>query len=103
MSSPAALPSSTRAAPAKKRMLSAHTGSSSRAYESGLSTFRDSISASSSAVLSNTPPRVRERLPDVPGFDLGQLVGFVVDPRRQLQQRLRTLLRRGLEPLRQRP
>jgi hypothetical protein len=37
-----------RAAPAKKRMLSEQTGSSSRAYESGLPTFRDSSSASSS-------------------------------------------------------
>src|SRR5512133_1580879 len=48
MYSPAALPSSTRAAPAKKRKLSEHTGISSRAYDSGLPTFRDSSSASSS-------------------------------------------------------
>ena len=39
----------TRAAPAKKRMLSEHTGISSRAYDSGLPTLRDSTSASSSA------------------------------------------------------
>src|SRR5215210_6048154 len=52
MYSPAALPSSTRAAPAKKRKLSAETGISSRAYESGLPTFRDSSSASSSALSS---------------------------------------------------
>src|ERR671939_2111404 len=49
MYSPAALPSSTRAAPAKKRMLSEHTGISSRAYEGGLPTFVDSSFASSSA------------------------------------------------------
>src|SRR5438046_7102184 len=48
MYSPADLPSSTRAAPAKKRKLSEQTGSSSFAYESGLPTFRDSSSASSS-------------------------------------------------------
>src|SRR5919204_6726247 len=49
MYSPVDLPSSTRAAPAKKRRLSTHTGISSFAYESGLPTFRDSSSASSSA------------------------------------------------------
>src|SRR5256885_1257322 len=49
MYSPADLPSSTRAAPAKKRRLSAQTGSSSFAYDSGLPTFCDSSSASSSA------------------------------------------------------
>jgi hypothetical protein len=54
MYSPADFPSSTRAAPAKKRMLSAETGISSRAYERGLPTFRDSISASSSALSSIT-------------------------------------------------
>src|ERR671938_1178667 len=48
MYSPADFPSSTRAAPAKKRMLSAQIGISSFAYESGLPTFRDSSSASSS-------------------------------------------------------
>src|SRR6184192_3318840 len=54
MYSPADLPSSTRAAPAKKRMLSAQTGSSSFAYESGLPTFFDSSSASSSVCSSMT-------------------------------------------------
>src|SRR6266511_6051329 len=49
MYSPAERPSRIRAAPAKKRMLSEQTGSSSFAYESGLPTFRDSSSASSSA------------------------------------------------------
>src|SRR5919204_4078062 len=49
MYSPADLPSSTRAAPAKKRRLSEHTGISSFAYESGLPTLRDSSSANSSA------------------------------------------------------
>src|SRR6059058_5784548 len=48
MYSPADLPSSKRAAPAKKRKLSEQTGSSSFAYESGLPTFCDSSSASSS-------------------------------------------------------
>src|SRR5437763_14672197 len=52
MYSPADLPSSSRAAPAKKRRLSAETGISSRAYESGLPTFNDSSSASSSALSS---------------------------------------------------
>src|SRR5438876_3584646 len=49
MYSPADLPSSTRAAPAKKRMLSAETGISSFAADRGLPTFWDSSSASSSA------------------------------------------------------
>src|SRR5918911_3894827 len=49
MYSPADLPSSSRAAPAKKRMLSEQTGISSRAAASGLPTFVDSICASSSA------------------------------------------------------
>src|SRR6059058_5544400 len=48
MYSPADLPSSKRAAPAKKRKLSEQTGSSSFAYASGLPTFSDSTSASSS-------------------------------------------------------
>src|ERR1051325_9877077 len=48
MYSPADLPSSKRAAPAKKRMLSELTGISSFAYESGFPTFCDSSSASSS-------------------------------------------------------
>src|SRR6266542_1144886 len=48
MYSPADLPSSSRAAPAKKRRLSEQTGSSSFAYVSGLPTFCDSSSASSS-------------------------------------------------------
>src|SRR3954451_11113743 len=52
MYSPADLPSSTRAAPAKKRRLSAETGISSRAEASGLPTFCDSSSASSSALSS---------------------------------------------------
>src|SRR5919202_3323904 len=52
MYSPPDLPSRTRAAPAKKRMLSEHTGISSRAYESGLPTFTDSSFASSSALSS---------------------------------------------------
>src|SRR5919201_3107198 len=49
MYSPAERPSRTRAAPAKKRRLSEQTGISSFAYASGLPTFRDSSSASSSA------------------------------------------------------
>src|SRR5918999_1025302 len=49
MYSPAERPSRRRAAPAKKRRLSAQTGISSRADGSGLPTFRDSSSASSSA------------------------------------------------------
>src|SRR5580765_301312 len=53
MYSPADLPSSTRAAPAKKRMLSVATGISSLAYESGLPTFSDSSSAISSACSSS--------------------------------------------------
>src|SRR5438477_7673959 len=52
MYSPADSPSSKRAAPAKRRMLAEHTGSSSFAYESGLPTLRDSSSASSSACAS---------------------------------------------------
>src|SRR5438874_7599179 len=52
MYSPADLPSSSRAAPAKKRRLSAQTGSSSRAAPIGLPTLRDSICASSSALSS---------------------------------------------------
>src|SRR5919204_453127 len=52
MYSPADLPSSTRAAPAKKRMLSEQTGISSFAYDKGLPTLRDSSSASSSACVS---------------------------------------------------
>src|SRR5712692_370156 len=54
MYSPADFPSSTRAAPAKKRTLSEQIGISSRAYDSGLPTLRDSISASSSACSSST-------------------------------------------------
>src|SRR6266508_376121 len=53
MYSPEALPSSSRAAPAKKRMLSEETGISSRAAGSGLPTFCDSSSASSSACSSS--------------------------------------------------
>src|SRR5438105_3748595 len=54
MYSPADLPSSWRAAPAKKRRLSAENGISSRDTISGLPTFRDSIWASSSAFASIT-------------------------------------------------
>ena len=53
MYSPADLPSRTRAAPAKKRMLSEATGISSFADPSGLPTFCDSSSASSSACWSS--------------------------------------------------
>src|SRR5688500_17147088 len=52
--SPAALPSSVRAAPAKKRRLSAENGISSAAIAIGLPTFRDSSRASSSACSSST-------------------------------------------------
>src|SRR2546430_3678522 len=48
MYSPVVRPSRQRAAPAKKRRLSTLTGGSSRAYASGLPTFCDSSSASSS-------------------------------------------------------
>src|SRR3954452_6603184 len=54
MYSPADLPSSTRAAPAKNRMLSAENGISSREAISGLPTFSDSSCASSSACSSIT-------------------------------------------------
>src|SRR6185369_8533262 len=57
MYSPAERPSRIRAAPAKKRRLSEHTGISSFAYASGLPTFRDSIAASSSAFASMTSAR----------------------------------------------
>src|SRR3954468_4305869 len=50
MYSPALLPSRFRAAPAKKRRLSAENGISSRETISGLPTLRDSICASSSAL-----------------------------------------------------
>ncbi len=72
MYSPAERPSSTRAAPAKKRRLSAHTGISSRAYG--------------------------ERLADVARLDLGQLLGVRVDDVGELQQHLRPLARRRVEP-----
>ena len=75
MYSPADLPSSRRAAPAKKRMLSTATGISSFAYASGLPTFCDSSSASSS-------PCCVERV-------------------RELEQHLGALARRRLEPFRQ--
>src|SRR5262249_630261 len=68
MYSPALLPSSSRAAPAKNRMWSTMIGSSSRAYDSGLPTFADSISASSSAFSSSTrasASRSSERSPGV--------------------------------------
>src|SRR5581483_2952892 len=54
MYSPADLPSRLRAAPAKKRRLSAENGISSREAINGLPTFRDSICASSSAFSSIT-------------------------------------------------
>src|SRR5581483_4814872 len=54
MYSPADLPSRLRAAPAKKRRLSAENGISSREAISGLPTFRDSSCASSSAFSSST-------------------------------------------------
>src|SRR5436190_8908567 len=54
MYSPAALPSSCRAAPAKNRRLSAENGISSREAISGLPTFSDSSCASSSAFSSIT-------------------------------------------------
>src|SRR3954453_755427 len=54
MYSPADLPSSTRAAPAKKRRLSTENGISSRDAISGLPTFSDSSCASSSACSSIT-------------------------------------------------
>ena len=54
MYSPAARPSSRRAAPAKNLRLSAQTGSSSeRKRARGLPTLRDSMSASSSGWASN--------------------------------------------------
>src|SRR3954470_5788970 len=54
MYSPADLPSRLRAAPAKKRRLSAENGISSREAINGLPTLRDSICASSSALSSIT-------------------------------------------------
>src|SRR5215467_10051805 len=67
MYSPADLPSSSRAAPAKKRMLSAETGISSFAYESGLPTFFDSSSASSSAFSSIASASLRSASARSPG------------------------------------
>src|SRR5215471_4653218 len=55
MYSPADLPSRLRAAPAKKRRLSAEKGISSREAMTGLPTFTDSSCASSSALSSSTP------------------------------------------------
>ena len=54
MYSPVERPSRIRAAPAKKRRLSAISLGSSRAAAIGLPTFRDSICASSSAFSSIT-------------------------------------------------
>src|SRR3954449_11986681 len=54
MYSPALFPSRLRAAPAKKRRLSAENGISSRETINGLPTLRDSICASSSALSSST-------------------------------------------------
>ncbi len=68
MYSPVERPSRMRAAPAKKRMLSLQTGISSRAYESGLPTFCDSICASSSAcssITSASPSSASARSPGV--------------------------------------
>src|SRR5919198_3015736 len=67
MYSPADLPSRIRAAPAKKRMLSAHTGSSSFAYETGLPTFVDSSSASSSVCSSIASASFSSASPRSPG------------------------------------
>src|SRR3954447_10664413 len=67
MYSPADLPSSTRAAPAKKRMLSTQTGISSFAYESGLPRLRDSSSASSSACCSIASASLSSISPRSPG------------------------------------
>src|SRR5919198_2256387 len=67
MYSPADLPSRIRAAPAKKRMLSAHTGSSSFAYEGGLPTFVDSSSASSSVCSSIASASFSSASPRSPG------------------------------------
>src|SRR5438034_1308981 len=67
MYSPADLPSSTRAAPAKKRMLSEETGISSFAYESGLPTFWDSSSASSSACWSSAAASFKSSSERSPG------------------------------------
>src|SRR6185437_8921141 len=69
MYSPAARPSRTRAAPAKKRRLSEQTGISSRAYESGLPTLRDSIPASSSAFSSRTSASFRRSSARSAGVD----------------------------------
>src|SRR4051812_19816603 len=67
MYSPADLPSSRRAAPAKKRMLSEQTGSSSFAYASGLPTFCDSSSASSSVCSSIASASFSSASPRSPG------------------------------------
>src|SRR4249919_1308607 len=77
MYSPADLPSSRRAAPAKKRMLSAQTGISSLAYESGLPTFSDSSSASSSpcsSIVSASFSRASARSPGVVSSHSGKAV-----------------------------
>src|SRR5919204_5409288 len=75
MYSPVDLPSSTRAAPAKKRRLSAETGSSSRAAGSGLPTLVDSSCASSSAcssISSASLSRISARSPGVVSNHSGQ-------------------------------
>src|SRR6266540_5319856 len=77
MYSPAARPSSTRAAPAKKRMLSAATGISSFAYDSGFPTFFDSSAASSSAfssIRSASLKRSSARSPGVVSSHSGRAV-----------------------------
>ena len=76
MYSPADLPSSTRAAPAKKRMLSAETGISSFAAP--------------------------QRLADVLRLDLRELVRVLLERVGELEQRLGALARSRLEPVRQR-
>src|ERR1051326_249957 len=75
MYSPADRPSSTRAAPAKKRRLSAQTGISSRAAGRGFPAFPDPIRA---------PPGL-------------------LDDRGEPEQQLRALLRGRVAPLRPRP
>ena len=72
MYSPAARPSSVRAAPAKKRMLSEETGISSRAAGSGLPTFCDSSWASSSVFASIASASFEQQL--------GALAGRRLEP-----------------------
>src|SRR6266508_2035456 len=69
MYTPADFPSSIRAAPAKKRRLSEHTGISSRAYDKGLPTLADSIRASSSAYSSMIDASFSNNSPRSPGVE----------------------------------